>query len=205
VSSRTQPPNQRHQRRCQPVLRLLLRADDEHLVGDWTSPAARGNRARVRPGASRSPANDRVEAELCGAQRWLPLRRRTDAEHITAASAGRQREAALPPQASKFVTAVLCSSAADTCRRPSRAVRRRGRRALSPRLAMQQSAPVQPRVLSLSRSWRLRRRPRRTRIGGIAALSPRSRNFRARRPRTTPATRSSAPRLRRSVEHSDSA
>ena len=38
-------------------------------------PALRGNRARFGLGASSFAANSRVEAELCGAQPWLPDRR----------------------------------------------------------------------------------------------------------------------------------
>ena len=43
-------------------------------------PPLRGNRACVRPGANRSPANDRVKAELCGARSCLPLSRQGSAQ-----------------------------------------------------------------------------------------------------------------------------
>ena len=46
--------------------------------------AKRGNRAPVRPGASRSSANDRVEAELSAARSWLPLRRHFGTLDLTA-------------------------------------------------------------------------------------------------------------------------
>jgi hypothetical protein len=48
-------------------------------------PPLRGNRARAGPTASRFAANDRVQAEACGARRWLLLSRRSGSLNHTAA------------------------------------------------------------------------------------------------------------------------
>jgi hypothetical protein len=61
-------------------------------------PAKRGNRARVGPSVSRSSANDRVKAELCGAQPWLPLSRHSGSLDQTAARCVRQ-----PPDVSRGI------------------------------------------------------------------------------------------------------
>jgi hypothetical protein len=73
-----------------------------HSVARRRRTRMRGNRACVCPGASRFLANGRAEAELCDAQAWLPLRRRTGSAIRTAPLGWRrssaQRPLGSPPQ-----------------------------------------------------------------------------------------------------------
>jgi hypothetical protein len=80
------------------VIRVLLSGCDGHLERDAEFPRLRGNRACVRPGASRFPANGRAEAEVCDARARLPLRRRRGRDRAAPASASNRSEGALVPR-----------------------------------------------------------------------------------------------------------
>jgi hypothetical protein len=133
--------------------RDLLSCRDAHLVGAKHATATRGNRARVGSPLARSAANNRVEAELCGAQPWLPLSRHPGLTASLPVSAG-----------NRSLERRSCARGewgADETREQSRLLRSRGCGSPPRRRSPFRTAPRTAAVLGvcLQRAARAPRRP----------------------------------------------